>query len=94
MLASSLDAVVTVDASGRVLTFNRAAEEVFGYAADEALGRDIAELIIPPSLRERHYSALTRHVETGSRTIIDRRVERGREHGLEERRELLAVMGL
>ena len=75
MLASSLDAVVTVDASGRVLTFNRAAEEVFGYAADEALGRDIAELIIPPSLRERHYSALTRHVETGSRTIIDRRVE-------------------
>jgi PAS domain S-box-containing protein len=75
MLASSLDAVVTIDSSGRVLTFNRAAEEAFGYAEDEALGRDVAELIIPPSLRERHYTALARHLETGERTILGRRVE-------------------
>jgi PAS domain S-box-containing protein len=75
MLASSLDAVITIDASGRVVTFNRAAEEIFGYAAEAAVGRDIAELIIPPALRERHYGALTSHVETGSRTILNRRVE-------------------
>ncbi len=75
MLASSLDAVVTIDASGRVLMFNRAAEDVFGYAADDALGRDVAELIIPPALRQRHYAALARHLETGERTILGRRVE-------------------
>ena len=57
MLASSLDGVVTVDASGRVLTFNPAAEQIFGYHAVDTLGRDIAELIIPPSLRSRHYSS-------------------------------------
>jgi PAS domain S-box-containing protein len=64
MLASSLDAVVTIDAAGRVLNFNRAAEETFGYLAAEALGCAIAELIIPPSLRERRYRAFSSHLET------------------------------
>ena len=75
MLASSLDAVVTIDAAGRVLTFNHAAEATFGYPAAAALGQNVAELIIPPALRERHYQALTRHLEVGERTILGRRVE-------------------
>jgi PAS domain S-box-containing protein len=75
MLASSLDAVVTIDETGRVLTFNNAAEATFGYSAEDAHGRDVAELIIPPSLRERHYNALARHLDTGERTILNRRVE-------------------
>ena len=75
MLASSLDAVVTIDARGRVLMFNRAAERTFGYRADEALGRDIAELIIPATLRERHHRALACHLQTGEQTILNRRVE-------------------
>src|SRR4051794_6134265 len=75
MLASSLDAVVTIDAGGRVVTFNHAAEETFGYEAREAIGRDVAELIIPPSLRERHHQALARHLETGEQTILGRRGE-------------------
>ena len=75
MLASSLDAVVTIDATGRVLTFNPAAEQTFGYTSAEACGRDIATLIIPPSLRDRHYQALARHLESGERTILGRRVE-------------------
>ena len=75
MLASSLDAVVTIDVAGRVLTFNRAAEETFGYAAEAALGQDVAELIIPPSLRERHYQAMARHLESAEPTILGRRVE-------------------
>ena len=75
MLASSLDAVVTIDATGRVLTFNRAAEETFGYPAAAAVGSDVAELIIPPALRQRHYQAFSRHLEAGERTILGRRVE-------------------
>jgi PAS domain S-box-containing protein len=75
MLASSLDAVVTVDRDGRVITFNAAAERTFGYRSDDVIGRDVAELIIPPSLRERHYSALERHLATGETTIMGRRVE-------------------
>src|SRR3712207_4834023 len=75
MLASSLDAVVTIDARGRVVTFNPAAERIFGYGAEEALGRDVAQLIIPNALRDRHYNALARQVETGESTILNRRVE-------------------
>jgi PAS domain S-box-containing protein len=58
-----------------VLTFNHAAQQTFGYRAEDALGRDIALLIIPPALRDRHYAALARHLETGAQVILNRRVE-------------------
>lgn len=75
MLASSLDAVITIDGTGAVLTFNRAAEAMFGYPAQAVLGQNVAEFIIPPGLRERHHAALARHLETGEKTILNRRVE-------------------
>jgi PAS domain S-box-containing protein len=75
MLGSSLDAVVTIDADGRILMFNHAAEATFGYREDDVLGEDVAELIIPPSLRERHREAMARFLGTGERTILNRRVE-------------------
>ncbi len=75
MLDSSLDAVVTIDAEGSILTFNRAAETTFDYREKDVLGKDVADLIIPPSLRERHRTALTRLLTTGERTILNRRVE-------------------
>jgi len=75
MLASSLDAVVTIDARGSILLFNHAAETTFGHREEDALGRDVADLIIPPSLRDRHRRAMARLLETGERTILNRRVE-------------------
>ena len=75
MLGSSLDAVVTIDADGRILMFNHAAESTFGHREEDALGRDVADLIIPPSLRERHRTAMARLLATGERTILNRRVE-------------------
>ena len=62
---AALDCVIMVDASGRVVEFNPAAERTFGYSRDEALGRTIAELIVPPSLRERHITAFARFIEAG-----------------------------
>jgi PAS domain S-box-containing protein len=44
---------VIADESGCVVEFNPAAERTFGYTRQEALGRTLAELIVPPSLRER-----------------------------------------
>ena len=75
MLESALDAVVTMDHRGRVLEWNPAAERTFGYAKDEALGRDMATLIVPPGLREQHRRGFARFLETGVATILDRRVE-------------------
>jgi PAS domain S-box-containing protein len=63
------------DASGRIVEFNPAAERTFGYSRKEALGRTMAELIVPPSLRERHTSAFARFVKTREGSMLGRRVE-------------------
>ena len=75
MLDSSLDAVVTIDAEGRILMFNRAAETTFDYREEDVLGQDVADTIIPPLLRERHRTSMARLLATGERTILNRRVE-------------------
>ena len=75
MLASALDAVVTMDHNGRVLGWNHAAETTFGYRADEVVGRDMADLIVPPSLRDKHRTGLARFLETEHPVILDRRLE-------------------
>jgi PAS domain S-box-containing protein len=75
ILASALDGVITIDHRGVVLEFNPAAEAIFGRSAAEAIGGELAELVIPPSLRERHRAALRRLVETGEATLLGRRIE-------------------
>jgi len=75
MLDAALDAVVTMDAEGRVTGWNPAAESIFGYSADEAIGRDMAELIVPPALRAAHRRGLARAVATGRHAMLDRRLE-------------------
>jgi PAS domain S-box-containing protein len=74
-LEAALDCVIMADASGRVVEFNPAAERTFGYSRDEALGRTLAELIVPPSLRELHGEAFARFVETGEKRLFGRRLE-------------------
>ena len=66
ILDAALDCVITVDENGAVLEFNPAAERTFGYRAAEAIGADMAELIVPPSLRDappRRLRALRRDQE-------------------------------
>lgn len=75
ILESALDCIMSMDHEGRVIEFNPAAEKTFGYTRDEALGKEMAELVIPPSLREQHRAALERYLETGTGTIIGRRLE-------------------
>ncbi len=75
MLDSALDCIITMDADGRILEFNPAAERVFGYTRTEAIGRELAELIIPPSLRQRHLEGLARYLKTGDGPVLGRRLE-------------------
>jgi PAS domain S-box-containing protein len=75
MLEAALDAVVTIDARGRVLGWNHAAERMFGYPADAAIGREIADLIVPPALRALHRRGFARYLETQRPVMLDRRVE-------------------
>jgi PAS domain S-box-containing protein len=75
VLEASLDAIIIADADGVVLEFNPAACATFGYRRDEAIGRELAELIVPPTLRDRHRRGLTRYVRTGKAQALDRRIE-------------------
>jgi len=75
MLEATLDAVVTIDERGRVLGWNHAAEAIFGYRASEVIGRRMAELIVPPELREAHERGLARYLQTEQGVVLDRRLE-------------------
>jgi PAS domain S-box-containing protein len=74
-LQAALDCVITIDHRGRLLEFNPAAERTFGIAAADAVGREMADLVIPPEQRERHRAGLRRYLETGEQRLLDRRVE-------------------
>jgi PAS domain S-box-containing protein len=75
VFASSLDAIISIDHEGRVVEFNRAAEQMFGRTAEAAVGAELAELVVPPSLRDAHRAALRRVVATGEGKLLGRRVE-------------------
>lgn len=75
MLDTALDCIITIDAAGTVLEFNPAAERVFGYRRDEAVGRELAELIVPERLRQRHREGIARYLATGEQRLLGRRIE-------------------
>jgi PAS domain S-box-containing protein len=75
MLDAALDAVVSMDAGGRVIGWNQAAAAVFGYHVSEAIGRDMGDLIVPERLRRQHRQGLARFLEGGRPAILDRRLE-------------------
>jgi diguanylate cyclase (GGDEF)-like protein/PAS domain S-box-containing protein len=75
MLEAALDCIVTMDADGRIVDFNAAAERTFGYAREEARGRPLSELIVPPEMRKRHEDGLRRHLEDGTTALLGRRLE-------------------
>jgi len=75
ILDSSLDAVITMDAEGRITGWNRQAAETFGWTADEAIGRPLSGMIIPERYREAHRVGLARYLATGEGPILRMRVE-------------------
>ncbi len=75
LLDSALDAVICMDQEGRVLVWNARAEAIFGYSEVQAMGRTIAELIVPPAFRERHTQGMARFMKTGQPMVIGKRLE-------------------
>jgi two-component system cell cycle sensor histidine kinase/response regulator CckA len=75
LIEAALDAIVSIDASGRVVQFNPAAEAMFGYAGDEAIGQPLADLIIPPDLQAAHWARLLRIATGEEAASLDRRIE-------------------
>ena len=75
IVESALDCIISIDAAGRIIEFNPASTRTFGYTREQAIGQELAALLVPEPLREQHRSALARAVETGSGRILGQRVE-------------------
>jgi PAS domain S-box-containing protein len=72
LFESVRDAVIVAEAStGRVVLWNPAATEIFGYSPSEALGGLNVEVLVPEYLRERHRAGLSRYRDTGHGPYID-----------------------
>ena len=88
MLRASLDAVaeatVVIDEEGQIISFSHAAEQLFGWTAQEVHGRN-ARVLMPPAHAEAHYRHVRRYVETGERRVIgsSRQVMGQRKDGVE-----------
>ena len=69
IVGASSDAIVTADATGRIVTWNPAAGKIFGYTAKEAIGQDLS-ILVPTEFREAHKAGLARVVKTGKTKVI------------------------
>jgi PAS domain S-box-containing protein len=75
IMDSALDCIVTIDHDGCITEFNPSAEATFGYRREEVVGRLMADVLIPPSLREAHRRGLVRYLATGEERVLGRRIE-------------------
>jgi len=75
ILETAHDAFVGMDSSGHITEWNRQAEETFGWSRDDAIGRVLADTIIPERMRDEHRKGLRRFLETGEGPVLNRRLE-------------------
>ena len=82
LVGTAVDGVMIIDANGTVQEYNPACEQLFGYQADEVIGRNV-KMLMPPPYREEHDEYLHRYRATGNKRIIGigREVEGRRKDG-------------
>lgn len=71
VLQSAQDAIISIDPRGTVTLFNRAAERIFGYAAEEVVGRNLT-MLMPPPYRDEHDQYVEHYERTGTARAIGR----------------------
>ncbi|MCA9261010.1 MAG: PAS domain S-box protein, partial [Planctomycetales bacterium] len=72
---TALDAIVSMDADGRVIDWNPQAERLLGWSKQQALGASVADLVIPATHRDAHQLGLRRYLETGESSVLGKRIE-------------------
>ena len=75
IVRAALDAHITMDDRGTIVTWNPQAETIFGWPAGEVIGRHVADVIVPPLQRDAHRHGLQHFLETGEGPILNRRLE-------------------
>ncbi len=80
ILENAQDAFIAADEQGRVVEWNRQAELLLGWPRDQAMGRDMAELIIPPDMRAAHNRGMAQFLKDGTSVVINNRIELQAQH--------------
>jgi PAS domain S-box-containing protein len=75
IIDNALDGIITINHHGCIIEFNPAAETLFGYEREAILGKSIAEMLIPPSLRATHRLGWEQFLASGYGPWIGQRVE-------------------
>ncbi|MFN2491203.1 MAG: response regulator [Actinomycetota bacterium] len=75
VIEASNDAFVAMNERGVITAWNREAEDTFGWSRTEAIGRELANTIIPSDYRQAHRDALERFLETGEGPLLNSRIE-------------------
>jgi PAS domain S-box-containing protein len=75
IIDTALDAVITMDAGGKITSWNKQAEIVFGWSHREAIGQSMSDMIIPEQQRMAHERGLRHFLATGDGPILQRRIE-------------------
>ncbi len=75
ILDAAPDAFIATDGESRITRWNEAATTTFGWTAEEAIGKNLAETIIPPTHRAAHAEGIRRFFARGSGTVLNRRLE-------------------
>jgi PAS domain S-box-containing protein len=75
ILEAALDCIISTDEESRIIEWNSAAEQTFGFTREAVLGQDLAGLIIPPEYRDRHRQGMARYLATGEGPVLNRRIE-------------------
>jgi len=75
LMASALDAVVGMNHEGQITAWNARATEMFGWTADEVIGRPMDSVLLPERYRAAHRAGLERYLTTGEARILERRIE-------------------
>lgn len=75
ILETAQDAFIGMAATGQITDWNRQAEVIFGWSHDDAIGRTVADTIIPARLREQHWRGLRTFLDTGDGPVLNKRLE-------------------
>ncbi len=74
ILEMAVEGIVTIDTTGELLSFNRAAQKIFGYSEAEILGKNVS-MLLPPPHQDKHDGYIARYLQTGQARVIGKTQE-------------------
>ncbi|PSW05745.1 PAS domain S-box protein [Photobacterium lipolyticum] len=75
VLSASLDGIITIDHHGVIVEFNKGAASILGWSQEEAIGENMAQLIVPEPFRAAHNNGMAHYLATGEGPVLGKRLE-------------------